>query len=110
MRRRAEVRRQELEEQQRQVADEALLRLGAWRERRQAQIEERFAPPHQLELLSDPQERRRLTIYRQRREEVEERERARRQEVERMRRLRVDAIEPIGALLLVPRGGWPDGA
>jgi len=109
-RRRAEARRRELEEQQRRVADEALIRLGAWRERREAQVEERFAPPSQLGLLPDAQERRRLTIYRQRLEEVRERERARRQEIERMRRLRVDAIEPIGALLLVPRGGWPDGA
>jgi superfamily II DNA or RNA helicase len=109
VRRRAEARRRELEEQQRRVADEALIRLGAWRERREAQVEERFAPPSQLGLLPDAQERRRLTIYRQRLEDVRERERARRQEIERMRRLRVDAIEPIGALLLVPRGGWPDG-
>ncbi|HZV50046.1 MAG TPA: helicase-related protein, partial [Candidatus Dormibacteraeota bacterium] len=109
VRRRAEARRRELEEQQRRVADEALIRLGAWRERREAQVEDRFAPPPQLGLLPDAQERRRLTIYRQRLEEVRERERARRQEIERMRRLRVDAIEPIGALLLVPRGGWPDG-
>jgi hypothetical protein len=63
-----------------------------------------------LGLLLDAQERRRQTLYRNKLDEVRERERRRRDEIDAMRELRVDSIESIGALVLVPRGGWPVGA
>ena len=104
---RADARLADLAQQQRRVADEALLRLGAWRERAEARVEERFAPSPQLGLLLDAPGRRRQTLYRTRMDDVRGRERLRRAEIDAMRELRVESVEPIGALVLVPIGGWP---
>src|SRR5262249_21786352 len=108
--RRARIRLDELAHQQRRVADEALLRLGAWRERAAARVEERYAAAAPPGLLIGAQERRRQTLYHNKLEEVRQRERRRRDEIDAMRELRVDSVESIGALVMVPRGGWPGGA
>ncbi|PZR94652.1 MAG: hypothetical protein DLM67_12200 [Candidatus Nephthysia bennettiae] len=98
----------ELAREQRRIADEALLRLGEWRERALARIDERFPTQPQMILLPDAGERRRQTIFANRRRELEAKVRLRREQVSALRDMRVDSIDPIGALVLVPRGGWPD--
>ena len=105
--RRAELRRQALAHDQARIASEALVRLGVWRERAEARLDERLGG--QQALLLDAGARLRYAMHERRMREVAERAEQRKDEVERMRDVRVESVDPIGALVLVPPQGWPDG-
>lgn len=104
--RRAETRTRELTNEQRRVADDALLRLGGWHEKARLAVEQRWAPESQLSLL-DSLAKAREALYQNRLKEVQAKFERRRREIEDMRELRIDSVEPVGALVLVPIGGWP---
>ena len=109
--RRAQRRRDDLEADQRRIADDALVRLGVWEERAEARIEARRGEqPSQQALFMDAVERRRQALYERRLQQVTARAGHRRGEVEQMRDVRVESVDAIGALVVIPREGWSDAS
>jgi hypothetical protein len=106
--RRADLRRVQLQRDQARIAGDALERLGAWRERAEARVDERRGA--QQTLLLDAGSRLRQAMYDHRMREIAERADRRRDEIEGMRDVRVESVDTIGALVLVPPQGWPDAS
>lgn len=104
--RRARERRGLLARDQANIASDALVRLGVWRERAEARLDDRLGA--QRALLLDPVDRRRHALYERRMREIAARAEERRRDIESMREVRVESVDPIGALVLVPPQGWPD--
>ena len=105
---RAKQRLEAIDTDQRRIADDALIRVGVWRERAEARVEERVGA--QMALALDATARRRQTLSERQLAQVAERAEHRRLDIERMRECRVESIDPIGALVLLPPGGWPRGS
>jgi len=117
--RRAADRVDSLRHEQQRIADEALIRLGRWKQT----VDERLrrqrdagapvsAAPFQLafagEQLQLQREReRRLRQFRAEQQRLVDREQERRDEIQVIRDVRLGSLDPIGALALVPEGMTP---
>lgn len=106
--RRQQDRVQQLMEQQDRIAEDALIRLGRWKHASEERLRHRFADMAQVQqydlfgVVS-----RRLERFRKEQEQLLRQEEQRRQEIRAMKRVRGDAIDAIGALVLIPEGmGW----
>ncbi len=119
VRRRQAERTRELEAFQRQIADEALIRLGRWKQASEDRLARRAvevltgAGPLQLDLFGQRQRdyermvrerERRVRQFEREREQLLEQEQERRGEIRAMETVRADAVDAIGALLLIPEG------
>ncbi len=101
-RRRQQVRRAELSSHQERVADEALMRLGRWTAASEQRVQQRFDDLRggvQLDIFGAVS--RRLQHFRREQEELLAQQEARRTEIRAMRQVRGEAIDAIGALVLV---------
>ncbi len=113
--RRAECRVRELEGEQQRIVEDALVRLGAWKQASEARLRRRAddGPSQQLLALDDVAEiaKARRELERRRRQFSREQQRLlddeqrRRDEIRSLRQVRAESIDPIGALALVPEGG-----
>jgi ERCC4-related helicase len=116
--RRSEERVADLRREQQHVADEALIRLGRWKQSVEERLQRRrdaHAPAEaafqlafageQLQLQRERE--RRLRQFRAEQQRLVEREAERRQEIQVIRDIRLGSLDPIGALALVPEGIAP---
>jgi hypothetical protein len=101
---RARLRLTDIEKEQRRIGDAALVRVGVWKERAEARVEERLGT--QMALAIDPTERRRRTVYERQLVQITERAQQRHHDIQRMRECRIESVDSIGALVLLPPGGW----
>jgi hypothetical protein len=104
--RRQQVRVQQLMEQQDRIAEDALIRLGRWKQASEERLRHRFAelqPVQQYDLFGVV--RRRLERFRKEQEQLLKQEAQRRAEIRAMKKVRGDAIDSIGALVLIPEAG-----
>ncbi len=105
VRRRQQDRVQQLMEQQDRIAEDALIRLGRWKHASEERLRHRFSDMPQVQqydlfgVVS-----RRLERFRKEQEQLLKQEEQRRQEIRAMKRVRGDAIDAIGALVLIPEG------
>ena len=119
VRRRQAERTRELEALQRQIAEEALIRLGRWKQASEDRLARRAvealtgAGPLQLDLFGQRlrdyermvrERERRVRQFEREREQLLKQEEERRAEIRAMETVRPDAVDPIGALLLIPEG------
>jgi hypothetical protein len=119
VRRRQAERLRELERLQEKVAEDALVRLGRWKQAsedrlvRRAQEAPGGAGPVQLDLFGRKREdyqrivrerERRRRQFERERQQLLKQEQERRAEIQAMKAVRADTVDPIGALLLIPEG------
>jgi hypothetical protein len=101
--RRQSMRVQQLVEGQDHIAEEALIRLGRWKQASEERLRHRFADMghvQQYDLFGVVS--RRLGQFRKEQERLLKQEDERRGEIRAMKKVRGDAIDPIGALILIP--------
>lgn len=87
------------------IAEEALIRLGRWKQASEERLRHRFADvgqAQQYDLFGVVG--RRLAQFRKEQEGLLKQEEHRRSEIRAMKQVRGDAIDPIGALVLIPEG------
>lgn len=112
VRRRQTERIRELETLQREIAEEALIRLGRWKQASEERLARRAvealtaAEPVQLGLFDYQrvvrERERRVRFFEREREQLLKREQERRAEIRAMEAVRADAVDSIGALVLIP--------
>jgi ERCC4-related helicase len=114
MLRRRDTRCQELARYQSKIADEALERLGAWKQAYRQQLQYRFPDLQitgynvQLRLdLDTPEDRRQRTLFNKEIEKLESKASERRRDISAMREVRGETIDAIGALVLIPEAFTP---
>jgi SNF2 family DNA or RNA helicase len=99
---RQQLRVQQLMEQQDRISEEALIRLGRWKQASEARMRQRYQDMQgvqQYDLFGVVS--RRLQQFRKAQEQLLQQEEERRNEIRSMKKVRGDAIDPIGALVLV---------
>jgi superfamily II DNA or RNA helicase len=100
--RRQQIRVQQLMEQQDRIAEDALIRLGRWKQASEERLRHRFSDMPQVQqydlfgVVSG-----RLQRFRKEQEQLLKQEEQRRQAIRAMKRVRGDAIDAIGALVLI---------
>jgi ERCC4-related helicase len=119
VRRRQAERTRELEVLQRSIAEEALIRLGRWKQACEDRLARRAVEalvgpsPVQFDLFGQRQRdyermvrerERRVRQFEREREQLLKQEQERRGEIRAMETVRADAVDAIGALLLIPEG------
>ena len=93
-----------LEHIQRDIADNALMRLGAWKYASEQRLNQRFADVQtrqQLDLFGERQ--RRIRQFDKEQKNLLTDEQRRHQEIRAMEQVRGDSIDAIGALVLIPQ-------
>jgi len=110
MERRRDARSTELRERQRDISDKALMRLGVWKNASEEQLRRRFPDISgygrggQMQLDLTGEQRRRETLFQREQDKLASRERERRLDIRAMESVRGEAIDAIGALVLIPEG------
>lgn len=117
VRRRQAERTRELEALQRTITEEALIRLGRWKQASEDRLARRAVEaltgggPVQLDLFGQKQRdyermvrerERRIRQFEREREQLLKQESERRAEIRAMETVRADAVDAIGALVLIP--------
>lgn len=106
--RRRELRCGQLSASQHAIAEEALIRLGSWKEASNRQLLLRFSDgvglgeSVQLSFDFTGEKRRRETLFRKEQKKLVEQEILRRREIHAMQEVRGEAVDAIGALVLIP--------
>lgn len=108
--RRRDVRCDQLRDHQHTIAEEALIRLGMWRQVSESQLQQRFfrneagRPDGTIQLQLDlfGEQRRRETLFRKEQKKLLDQEYLRRREIRAMQEVRGETIDAIGALVLIP--------
>jgi hypothetical protein len=93
----------ELAHQQDAIAEEALIRLGRWKQASEDRLRRRFDDLHdvrQYDLFGVVS--RRLARFRKEQGDLLKQETARREEIRAMKRVRGDTVDAIGALVMIP--------
>lgn len=102
IRQRQQARVQQLIERQDNIADDALIRLGRWKQASEERLRRRFADTYGVQMDLFGVTKRRLQQFDREQEQLLVQEVERREEIRAMKRVRGDAIDPIGALVLIP--------
>ena len=108
VRRRQAERTRELEALQRDIAEEALIRLGRWKQASEDRLARRAVEalvgpgPVQLDLFGQRERERRVRQFERERGQLLKQEEERRAEIRAMEKVRPEAVDPIGVLLLIP--------
>jgi hypothetical protein len=108
--RRRDTRCEQLRANQHTIAEEALIRLGMWRQASENQLQQRFyrdeasrpggvVQPY-LDLFGE--QRRRETLFRKEQRKLLDQEYLRRREIRAMQEVRGETIDAIGALVFIP--------
>ena len=106
--RRSAARCEQLSTSQHVIAEEALIRLGSWKEASDRQLRLRFSdgarPGEGVQLRIDftGEQRRRETLFRREQKKLLDQENLRRREIRAMQEVRCEAVDAIGALVLIP--------
>ncbi len=97
------MRVQQLMDRQDRISEEALIRLGRWKQASEERMRQRFSDMHgvqQYDLFGVVS--RRLQQFRKAQGQLLQQEEQRRNEIRAMKKVRGDVIDPIGVLALIP--------
>jgi superfamily II DNA or RNA helicase len=106
--RRRDARCEQLRTNQHTIAEEALIRLGMWRQASENQLQQRFyrdeagRPVGAVQLDLFGEQRRRETLFRKEQKKLLDQEYLRRREIRAMQEVRGETIDAIGALVFIP--------